>query len=194
MDAAPRVRFTERDYLEREHASETKHEFINGEIVAMAGGSPAHAQIAAKVIGALIQRLRGGPCNVFTSDLRVNVADTGLYTYPDVTVICGPTELRPGDSTTVLNPTLLVEVLSAATELHDRGAKWAHYRHIASLREYLLVSQDSHHVEHFRRVETGWLLTEYDAGAVLPLPALGIEVPVAEIYQGVELVVDRPAG
>ena len=188
MDAAPRVLFTECEYLDRENASETKHEFINGEIVTRAGSIPAHAQLAANVISALGQRLRGGPCRVFTSDLRVNVADTGMYTYPDVTVLCGPTELRPGDSNTVRNPTLLVEVLSAATELHDRGAKWAHYRHLASLKEYLLVSQDSRHVEHFRRVETGWLLTEYDAGAAMPLPALGIEVPVAEIYEGVELV------
>jgi Uma2 family endonuclease len=185
MDAVVKTRFTEAEYLARERAGTEKHEFINGEILAMAGGSPDHALLSANVISALKQRLRGGPCRVYTSDLRVNVADTKHYTYPDVTVICGETLLHPSDPNTVRNPRLLVEVLSDATELHDRGAKWAHYRHLPSLQEYVLVSQGAQQVEHYRRVESGWLLTEYEAGAVVPLPCLGIEVPVGEIYEGV---------
>ena len=172
---------------EREHAGEVKHEFINGEIVEMAGGSPAHALLTMNIGSALRQRLRGGSCRVFSSDLRVNVASTKLYTYPDVTVVCGQPEFHPDDPTTLRNPTVLIEVLSDSTEAHDRGAKSAHYRHLSSLKEYLLVSQGDPYVEHYRRLESGgWLLTEYGVGTVVPFPALGLEVPVAEIYEGIE--------
>lgn len=197
MKAAPHDVVSERDYLERERRSDVKHELINGRMIAMAGGSIEHALIIANVIGALGRRLAGGPCVVFSSELRVNVAATRLYTYPDVTVVCGPIERHPEDGGTIRNPTLLVEVLSESTEGYDRGAKFAHYRNLPSLREYLLVHQGERRVERYERVDVGsWLLTDFIGEAALPLPALGVELPLAEVYANLERVVEKasPAG
>jgi Uma2 family endonuclease len=183
------------EYLERERRSETKHELVHGVAVAMAGGTPKHNAIAANVIGALKQRLRGRRCVVFPSDQRVHVAATGLFTYPDVTVVCDTPRFHPNGRDTLINPRLVAEVLSSSTEAYDRGAKFAHYPSIASLEEYVLVSQTSERVEHYRRLETGqWLLTVNEGGdTVLVLPGLGCEIGLAEIYEGLELL-DEVAG
>jgi Uma2 family endonuclease len=188
MQPAQRITVTDAEYIERERRSETKHELVNGMIVAMAGASPRHNAIAANVIGALGAALRRGPCVVLTSDQRVHVEDTGLYTYPDVAVVCDEPRFHPKDRDTLLNPRVVVEVLSASTESHDRGAKFAHYRSIPSLQEYVLVVQHEPRVEHYRRLETGqWLLTESKGpDAVVMFPSLGIEVPLSEIYDKVE--------
>src|SRR5262249_35971657 len=130
------------EYLELEEASNTKHEFLDGEIYAMAGGSPDHASLAAAVTTALLNQLRDKPCRVFSSDLRVRVLATGLATYPDITVVCGTLERDPESEVTVVNPVVLVEVLSKRTETYDRGEKFDHYRHIPSLKEYVLVAHD----------------------------------------------------
>lgn len=189
MEPAHRVRASEAEYLERERQSETKHEYIDGEIVDMAGASILHNLLVLNVGAALRERLRGKPCVVLASDQRVNIRATRLYTYPDVSVVCGRPETHPADAQTLLNPLVIIEVLSDSTEAYDRGEKFAHYRGLPSLREYVLVSQRARRIEHYRRVEVGqWLLTEYQEGAAVPLPALGIELPLAEVYDKAELV------
>ena len=187
MLPAQRPVVTEDQYLAAERQSPTKHELVNGVVVAMAGASPRHNAIAVNVTVALAGRLRGR-CHVLNSDQRVHVEATGLYAYPDVVVVCGAPRFHPRDEDTLTNPTLLVEVLSPLTEAYDRGAKFAHYRSIPSLMEYVLVSQDEPRVEHYRRLDTGqWLLTEYHGeGALLSVHTPGIEVPLAEIFGGLE--------
>jgi Uma2 family endonuclease len=189
-------RLTEDEYLERERRGDAKHELVHGVVVAMAGASPRHNAIAGNLIGALKLRLRGRGCLVLPSDQRVHVEATGLFTYPDVTVVCERPRFHPKDADTLINPKVLVEILSASTEAYDRGAKFAHYQSIGSLEEYVLVTQVGERVEHFRRLESGqWLLTvaEGDA-AVLRLPGLGIEIPLAELYEGTELLDDAADG
>jgi Uma2 family endonuclease len=143
------------EYIAPEAKSEIRHEFLNGDVFAMAGGTPEHSVLAGATIRELGVALRGRPCHVFTSDLRVRVAATGLVTYPDVTVICADLESHPEDRSTILNPLVLVEVLSDSTEAYDRGAKAAHYRRIDSLREYVLISQNEPRIEVFRRLAGG---------------------------------------
>ena len=190
MQPAGRVR--EAEYLERERRSETKHELVNGVVVAMAGASPKHNAIVGNVIGVLRDLLRDRPCIVLASDQRVHVQSTGLYTYPDTTVVCARPHFHPEDKDSLVNPTLIVEVLSPSTEGYDRGAKFAHYRSIPSFSEYVLVSQGERRVEHYRRLETGqWMMTEYvgdDARVVLPV--LECELPVSELYAKTELLDD----
>ena len=154
----------------------------------MSGGSPQHSLIKTNVTAELRSRLRDLPCVTYDSDLRVKVDTTGLYTYSDVTVICGPLELDDDRGDTVLNPTLLVEVLSPSTEAYDRGKKFNHYRRIVSLREYLLISQDEAKIEHYLRNADGtWTLTEAsDLVATLPLPSLGIDLSLREVYAKVD--------
>ncbi len=186
MSTAPRERLTETQYLARERAAEEKHEYVNGEMVAMAGAKPRHNLLATNLTVCLGSRLRGGPCLTLNSDQRVHVSATGLYAYPDITVVCGHPEFRSDEPMVLLNPTLVVEVASQSTGDYDRGAKFAHYRRLPSLGEYVVVSTVERRVEHFRRLETGqWLMTEYTEGAVA-LPALGIAVPIDEIYADIE--------
>ncbi|MCA9558070.1 MAG: Uma2 family endonuclease, partial [Myxococcales bacterium] len=151
MPAAEKQQLSEAEYLARERLADTKHEYVNGVAVAMAGGSPRHNVIATNIAGELRARLRGQPCRPTNSDQRVHVAHTGLYTYPDVTVICGQPETHPEDRNTLCNPRVIFEVLSTSTEAYDRGAKFRHYRRSESLAEYVLVSQHERLVEHFRR-------------------------------------------
>lgn len=198
MTAAEKVRLSEAEYLAKERASDHKHEYVDGEMVAMAGGSPRHNIIATNIAGALWGRLRGGPCRPLNSDQRVHVRETGLYTYPDVTVLCGPPETHPEDRNTLCNPRVIFEVLSSSTEAYDRGAEFGHYRRSPSLVEYVLVSQHERLVEHFRRTDDGhWILTEFRDG-VVRLPALGCELPLDEIYLDAESypsdIDETPAG
>jgi Uma2 family endonuclease len=190
MSAAAPALFTEDEYLERERRSETKNELNHGAIVAMAGATPKHNAIAMNVGSALKARLKGRRCLVFSSDQRVHVEATGLFTYPDVTVVCDKPQFHPKDKDTLLNPKVLVEVLSSSTEAYDRGAKFAHYQSIRSLEEYVLVTQVGKRVDHFRRLETGqWLLTVSEGDdAVLVLPGLGCEIPLSEIYENTDLL------
>lgn len=177
------TRMSYAEYLAAEATSQVRHEFLNGEVWAMAGGTPEHAALAAAVIGELRAALRGKPCRVYTSDARVRVASTGLSTYPDVAVVCGALETAPDDPDAITNPVVLVEVLSDATEAYDRGVKAAHYRQIAALKEYVLVSQAEPRVEVYRRAATGrWELLEAKPGEALELEALGVRVDVAALY------------
>jgi Uma2 family endonuclease len=186
--AVPRV--TVDEYLVRERASETKHELVNGVVVAMAGASPRHVLIATNVTIALGRLLGSRPCLVLGSDQRVAVEATGLYTYPDATVVCERPRFDPKDATTLVNPLVIVEVLSDSTEAYDRGAKFAHYRSVPSLAEYVLVAQNERRVEHYRRLEGGqWLLTAYEGDdAKVALPALSVELAIREIYSKIELL------
>jgi Uma2 family endonuclease len=170
--------YTYADYLALEAASNVKHEFLAGEIYGMAGGTPEHAALSVAVSGALLAQLRGTPCRVYSSDLRVRVMATGLATYPDVTVVCGEAARDPESVTTVVNPTLVVEVLSDSTLDYDRGEKLEHYRQIASLEAVLIVWHTQRRIETWTRSGSRW--THDDAGAagsvVLATPACTLSV------------------
>lgn len=181
-------RYTWAEYLAFERGSNARNEFFNGEIYAMAGGTPEHAKLSARVIRELGNQLRGKGCEPFSSDLRVRVAATGLASYPDVSVICGPTQSDPQDPNTILNPTVLVEVLSSSTEEYDRGAKFEHYRQIPALREYVLVSHRERLIEVFRRGTEEWIRTEARAGAAAALTSIHCELDVDAVYEGIEVL------
>jgi Uma2 family endonuclease len=193
-EAAGPTLFTAEEYIEHERRSETKHELVHGEIVAMAGASPRHNAIAANIVRSLGNRLAGRRCLVFTSDQRVHAEATGLFTYADVTVACDGLRFHPKYPDTWLNPRVIVEVLSSSTEAYDRGAKFAHYRTIPSLEEYVLVSQHEEKIEHFRRLDTGqWVLTAYEGlAASADLPTLGCALPLAEAYDKLDLLAPEP--
>jgi Uma2 family endonuclease len=183
-------RLTEAEYLEIERRAECKSEFLDGEMFAMAGGTPNHSLIAANLIFALMMQLKGCPCRVYTSDLRVKVQESGLYTYPDVSVVCGREQVEDEHDDVLLNPTVIIEILSDAREAYDRGRKFEFYRRLASLREYLLVSQHKPLVEQFIRQDNGaWLLHEI-AGleGKLKLPSLGFTIEMAEVYTHIRFV------
>ncbi|MCA9706389.1 MAG: Uma2 family endonuclease [Myxococcales bacterium] len=176
---------TYEEYLAAERSSPTKHEYLRGEVYAMAGGTPTHAGLAMAVGVALSNALAGRPCRVFGSDLRVRVEATDLSTYPDVTVICGQLERSEVDADAALNPTVIVEVLSDSTEAYDRGEKFAHYRRIPSLREYLLVSQHEPRIEAYAKNDEGaWVLAEAGAGQALALRSLPrVELRTDDVYR-----------
>lgn len=172
-------------YLAAEEASDIKHEFLRGEVYAMAGGTPEHAGLSAAATSELILALRGRPCRVYSSDLRVRIDATDLSTYPDITIVCGSLETSEVDKNAATNPLVIVEVLSDSTEAYDRGEKFAHYRRIPSLREYLLISQHKPRIESYRRNAEGvWMLAEAGVGERLTLAALdGVELDVDLIYR-----------
>jgi Uma2 family endonuclease len=147
-------------------------------------------------IGGLVHAaLRAGPCRGTSADLRVRIPASGLATSPDLTVVCGPFVAHPEDPDACTNPSALFEVLSASTEAYDRGEKFAHYRRLPTLREYVLVAQDRVRIEQFtRREDGGWLLREHGPGAVLRLEVLGIDLAVDEVYEGVALTPPQPRG
>ncbi len=180
-------RISAADYLARERTSEFKSEFFDGEIFAMGGGSPTHSLIAANFVGEARQSLKGKPCAVYSSDLRVKVSSTGLYTYPDATIVCGELTFDDERRDTVTNPTVIVEVLSDSTEKYDRGRKSSHYRQILSVREIILISQDEAHVERFvRQPEGGWLLLEErELKGLFNLSSLNITIAMSELYRNV---------
>ncbi|MGO9713627.1 MAG: Uma2 family endonuclease [Polyangiaceae bacterium] len=172
------------DYLALEAKGDGKHEYVGGVIYAMAGGTPEHARLQANMTAALLAGLRGRPCAVFSSDLRVRIDATDRSTYPDVTVVCGAIETSSLDKDAVTNPTLLVEVTSESTEADDRGDKFAHYRQLASLQEYVIVGSRTPHIEVWRRNERGrWeLADEGGPGAKLQLGSIDVGLDVAGVY------------
>ena len=177
------------EYLALEAASPVKMQFVDGGVYAMAGGSPAHAQLVAEMIialGVLLRRAKGH-CRVFTADLKIHVPALGDSCYPDASVVCGQPELAAVDANAVINPIMLVEVLSDSTESYDRGKKFRAYRRLPSLRHYLVASQDEARLEHCRRNDDGtWTLTIAEAGAKVALPDLGGDLVVDDPYAGVE--------
>ena len=180
--SARHVHYTYAEYLVLEETSLVKHEYLDGEIYAMAGGSPDHAALEAAVIRALGSQLPAG-CRAFTSDLRVRIASTGLSTYPDVTVVCGQTERSPEDPLAVTNPVLLAEITSPSTEEYDRGEKLRHYKTLPSLREVMIVSHRAPEVTLHRREDSGWTMATAGAGAALDLASVGTRVAVDDLYR-----------
>lgn len=177
-------RYSFADYLAYEEGANVKHEFLDGEIYAMAGGTPEHAALAAAVTTIVGAQLGDGPCRVFSSDLKIRVLETGLVSYPDVTVICGPIEHDPESRVVAVNPTLIVEVLSDGTQEWDRGKKLDHYKRISSLRECLLVSQHTPALELWRREgDDSWIRHEAGPGASLELQSIGGVLRVDDLYR-----------
>jgi Uma2 family endonuclease len=177
-------RYTYANYLDLEAASNVKHEFLAGEIYGMAGGTPEHAALSVAVSGALLAQLRGGPCRVYSSDLRVRVLATGLATYPDVTVVCGEPERDPESPTTIVNPRLVVEVSSDSTMDYDRGEKLEHYRQIPSLAGIVLVSHTQRCIEVWQRAADGtWTASTAGAGERAELPGIACSLVVDDIYR-----------
>lgn len=178
---------TPEEYLRLDREAEIRSEYYAGQMYAMSGGTDLHAQISANVTGELRSLFRATSCTTFNSDLRIHIPATGLYTYADALVVCGERELLDNRKDTLLNPALIVEVLSPSTENYDRGGKFVSYRSIPSLREYLVVSQDRVLVEQWLLTEGHWTLTEYrnrDEYVELFDPQAG-RLPVSEIYYGV---------
>ena len=181
-------KYSEAEYLQIERESLDKHQFYQGEMFQMAGASRQHNRIVTNLIREVSSRLKGGPCQVYPSDLRVHIPSTGLYTYPDVTVVCGEEDFIDDHVDTLTNPTVIFEVLSDSTEKFDRGAKFRHYRSVASLRAYVLVAQNEACVDLLERIDEGhWKFTPV-AGLedTLHIETLNCDLPLAEIYANVE--------
>lgn len=177
-----RIHYTYAEYLSLEESSNVKHEFLAGQIYAMAGGTPEHAALAAAFIGLLFAQLRDGRCRAYDADLRVRTP-SGLATYPDVTVLCGPSERHEADSQAVTNPTLIVEVLSRSTEEYDAGDKFEHYKTIPSLQQYVLISHRERAVEVWtREAGSSWRSVLVREGGVADL-MIGARVEVRELYE-----------
>lgn len=184
MSALPALVMSEAEYLAYDLAHEGRHEFVNGEVIAMSGASEAHALATMNLAAALHRALRGGPCRVYSNDLRVRIDETGLYAYPDVSIVCGRAELAATNPPSLLNPKVLVEVLSASTEAHDRGAKAAHYRRRPSVEALVFVATRAPHVEvHTRNPDGSWTLWEATSGSIAIAP-LGITLDLADVYEG----------
>ncbi|MBI3249362.1 MAG: Uma2 family endonuclease [Deltaproteobacteria bacterium] len=189
MPLQPKPFLSPEEYLVLERAAAYKNEYFRGEAFAMAGVSPAHVLIVANIVAALHGQLRHSPCSVYATDLRVKVSASGLYTYPDVVVVCGAMLFDDAFKDTVLNPTLITEVLSDSTKDYDRGEKFEQYRKIPSFAEYVLVAQDHCHVEHFVKQPNGdWLLSETDHMLdILDLPVIGCTLRLTDMYEKVRL-------
>ena len=163
-----------------------RSEYLDGEIIAMSGASYAHNLITANISGELRNRLKGSGCVVFANDMRVSIPSATSYFYPDVGVVCEEPRFEDDIFDTLLNPIVIVEVLSPSTEAYDRGDKFAHYRQLQSLQEYILVSQDKVRVDHYVRHAAQWILTDFQKlDQQLPLTSIQCELPVQEIYERV---------
>ncbi len=183
---------SEAEYLEYEMASEIKYEYYQGEIFAMAGASREHNLITANIIGELRNQLKKKPCRLYPSDMRLQIETTGLYTYPDVMVVCGEEKfldekentLLRQSSVTLLNPDIIIEVLSDSTEGYDRGVKFSHYRKLRSLKEYVMISQRIRKIErYFRNEDQQWVLTETDdEHPAIILEAIDCKLDISEVY------------
>ncbi len=181
------TRMTPEEYLEAERKAEFKSEYYDGFVFAMAGTSPMHSTIVFNLAGELRQALKGRKCFAAVADTRVRIPAGTLYTYPDIVVTCSEAQFADDQKDTLVNPAIIIEVLSQSTELRDRSSKFAQYRTIDSLREYVLVSQTSARVERYERREDGkWLLSDYAGLAdVCKFESLDCEVPLADIYENV---------
>ena len=187
-DVAANTYITPKAYLASERRSEYKSEYIHGEVLAMSGASNPHNLITVEITTELNIQLRGRASDVYASAMRVRTSSTGAYFYPDVAVVCDKPRFEDNVFDTLLNPTLIVEVLSPSTEVYDRGEKFAHYQELASLREYILVSQDRIHVEHYRLMETQWVGKAFHAlEDVLSLDSIECKLPLRDIYTRVTL-------
>lgn len=189
MSSQPKTTYTPAEYLEIDRQSDFKNEYFNGEIFAMTGASRKHNLITANVTSSLNPQLKGRQCEVYASVMRVKVNSSGLYTYSDVVVVCDSPIFEDKEIDTLINPKVIIEVLSKSTEGYDRGDKFGQYRKLDSLSEYILISQDKHHVEHFvRQPDNQWLLSEADElQATIDLPSISCKLAMSDIYDKVEI-------
>jgi Uma2 family endonuclease len=192
--AALKTRYTAEQYLAMERNAGFKSEYLDGYITSMSGASRAHNRIAGNVYRKMSDQLENRPCEAYISDLRLCVSPTGLYTYPDVIVVCGEPEFLDDEVDTLLNPTVIFEVLSPTTELPDRGAKFGHYRRLASLKEYVLIAQDQVLVERFIRQGDDWLISApSQLTETLRLTSIDCSLTLREIYSRVSFSDRKPA-
>lgn len=193
MSAVPNAsgKMTESEYLAFERDSEFKHEFLNGELVAMSGASAEHNTISGNTFALLWQQRRGGPCRVYGSDMCVRISHTH-YTYPDISVVCGEPQIVHDGIDALLNPTLIIEVLSPSTERYDRGKKFQSYRELESLQEYVLIAQDSPHIERYVRQEHGFWQFSDVAGLAghIELASINCALALAEVYEQVTFLTE----
>ncbi len=189
MTTARRLHHSYEEYLEALEASPIKLEYCEGEIFAVAGGTPLHADLAARMIQILANQL-GQDCRVSSSDLKVRVEATDLTTFPDVTVVCGPRQTSSIDANAVVNPTLLVEITSRSTEDYDRGEKLSHYRQLPSLHAVVLVSHARRQLTLVQRTPSGFSTTEFRSGEALELAGPALLVPVDAVYEGLDVRAD----
>jgi Uma2 family endonuclease len=188
VSSQPRVRTTPEEYLKLEREAEFRSEYLDGEISPMPGVQREHNRIEVNIVVELGMQFMDRPCEVYTSNMRTKVSATGLYTYPDIVVVCGKPEFEDEHVDTLLNPQVIIEVLSDSTESYDRGKKFAHYRTINSLEEYLLVSQKECRVERFARQPDGtWLYSDCtDPNGFVELTSVACRLPLARVYHRVD--------
>lgn len=189
MSTAEQPLLTPRQYLDLERVVDTKHEFFHGETFAMSGASRNHNRINVNLARRLAEQFDNGPCEVFANDMRVKVESSGLYTYPDIAATCDQPKFEDMHVDTLLNPQLLIETISESTEKYDRGSKFSQYRNIASLKDYVLVSQNDPRVEVFSRQEDGsWLMRVTDSlSESVTIPSTGTRLQMKDIYARVEM-------
>ena len=189
MASQPQARVSPQEYLALERTGGARHEYLAGDVFAMGGASERHNLIVANIVRELGTQLKGRPCKTYASDMRVKVPATSLYAYPDVVVVCGQAQFDDEQKDTLLNPTVLVEVLSKSTEAYDRGEKAGHYRKLDTLAEYVLIAQDKWHVEHYvRQPDNQWLLSETDdVHQTMALPAIECTLALGEVYDKVDI-------
>ena len=187
MSTVPKRLPSPQEYLALERQADFRSEFYGGEIFAMAGASWEHTLIKDNMAREAGNQLKSGPCHVLTSDLRVKITATGLYTYPDIVVVCDEPQFEDDKFDTLLNPRTLVEVLSDSTEKYDRGIKFGHYRQLPSVQEYVLVAQDRPLVERYvRQADNNWLLTVFsDLVQTFAFGTIPVQIPLVDIYRGV---------
>lgn len=189
MSVAVKPKYTPQEYLDIERKAERKSEYFEGEIFALAGASRQHVLIVGNVVTSFNVQLKNRPCQVYSTDMKVKVLGSGLYTYPDIIVVCDKPEFEDEHKDTLLNPTLIAEVLSESTEAYDRGKKFEHYRKAESLKEYLLIAQDKHRIEQFLKQNDGsWLFLETsNLEGVVKLRSINCELLISDVYHKVEL-------
>jgi Uma2 family endonuclease len=181
------VQLSPEEYLAHERSTETKSEYLDGFLVAMGGASEEHILITVNLTRELSLQLRGGPCRLYVADMRVRIAEGSLYAYPDIVVVCGEREFADDQFDVLLNPTVIIEVLSPSTEAYDRGLKAERYRRRPSLQEYVLVAQDRVSVDRYSRQGDQWLLTGATSpDDVIELPSIGCTLALCDIYDMVE--------
>jgi len=195
VSALEQATITPEQYLELERKAEFKSEYFSGRMFAMSGGSDAHSLIGGNVHALLWSQLRKGSCLTFNSDMKVRVNATGLYTYPDVSVVCGDARYTDGQRDMIENPGVIVEVLSPSTEAYDRGEKFVHYQGLSSLTDYLIISQETMRVEQYvRQTDDRWLLSMHSGPqASVKIASISCELHLAEVYERVEVSTERNA-
>jgi Uma2 family endonuclease len=188
MSSLPHPFITPEEYLDAERKAEFRSEYLDGQVYAMAGASPAHNRIGVNLTRRLDEQLEGGSCQVFAADLKIRVAAAGPYFYPDLVVVCGKLQLQDSHGDVILNPKVVIEILSPSTESYDRGKKFQAYARHEHLSEYVLVAQDRVHIDHYVRQANGhWDFSSVvDPDDVVELPTIGVRLKISDIYRAVE--------